>query len=212
LTPRYHPDDALLLDYATGALKGGRRLVLAGHLGACPKCRRIVEEAEAMGGALLQALSPVPMERDALSRALARIERPPPPEVSSLAPPADWIDVPGEVLRAAKQRGRWAAPGVWVAPIFRGPGKARTYLLGVGPGMSVPRHTHRGSEMVCVLKGAYVDGEMLHGPGDFARNDETVDHRPRVTSDSECVCLVAADSALVARDWVGMLFQPFVGI
>jgi putative transcriptional regulator len=66
--------------------------------------------------------------------------------------------------------------------------------------------------MVCVLKGAYVDGKTLHQPGDFARSDETVDHRPRVTADGECVCLVAAESPLVARDWVGMLFQPFVGI
>jgi anti-sigma factor ChrR (cupin superfamily) len=66
--------------------------------------------------------------------------------------------------------------------------------------------------MVCVLKGAYADGEALHGPGDFAVNDEAVDHRPTVAVDGECVCLICADGALVARDWVGRLFQPLVGI
>jgi anti-sigma factor ChrR (cupin superfamily) len=66
--------------------------------------------------------------------------------------------------------------------------------------------------MICVVKGAYRDGDSLHGPGDFAWNDETVEHRPRSTEDGECVCLISAEGALVARDWVGRIFQPFVGI
>jgi putative transcriptional regulator len=78
--------------------------------------------------------------------------------------------------------------------------------------MSVPRHSHRGRELVCVLKGAYRDGETLHRPGDFACSDEAVDHRPQITTDGECVCLVAAEGPLVPRDWVGRLFQPIVGI
>jgi anti-sigma factor ChrR (cupin superfamily) len=32
------------------------------------------------------------------------------------------------------------------------------------------------------------------------------------TSQGECVCLVAADGALVPLDWVGRLFQPLVRI
>jgi putative transcriptional regulator len=99
-----------------------------------------------------------------------------------------------------------------VARVTKGPGRARSYLLGVAAGMSVPRHTHRGSELVCVLKGAYLDGDGVHRPGDFACNDEAVDHRPVITGDGECVCLVAADEPLVPRDWVGRLFQPLVGI
>jgi putative transcriptional regulator len=66
--------------------------------------------------------------------------------------------------------------------------------------------------MVCVLKGAYRDGDVLYGPGDFASNDETVEHQPRITADGECVCLISAEGALVPRDWVGRFFQPFVGI
>jgi putative transcriptional regulator len=78
--------------------------------------------------------------------------------------------------------------------------------------MGVPRHTHRGAEMICVLKGAYHDGRALHGPGDFAWNDETVEHQPRSTVDGECICLISAEGALVPRDWVGRIFQPLVGI
>ena len=211
MRPQHHPDATLLLDYGTGALDRNARLVVSGHLGVCEHCRRIVAETEAVGGALLAALPPATLQPDALARALARIERPTP--LPALPPPpSDWIVVPPAVTEAARDRRRWAAPGVWVATVARGPGKSRSYLLGIAAGMGVPRHTHRGAEMICVLKGAYRDGEVLHGPGDFARNDETVEHQPRITADGECVCLIAAEGALVPRDWVGRFFQPLVGI
>jgi putative transcriptional regulator len=78
--------------------------------------------------------------------------------------------------------------------------------------MSVPRHTHAGSELVCVVKGAYVDRGVTHTLADLAENDDSVEHTPTVTRDGECICLIAVDNALIARDWVGRLFQPFVGI
>ena len=212
MSPAHHPDEGLLVDYATGALEAGARLVIGGHLGACPACRRTVAQAEAVGGALLSSLPPVAMSPDALALALGRIERPAPAEAPPPEGPADWIAIPPEAASAAVKRRRWAAPGVWVAPISHGPGGARSYLLRVAAGMSVPRHTHRGAEMILVLKGAYADGDARHGPGDFAVNDESVDHQPRITGDGECVCLIAAEDALVPRDWVGRLFQPFVGI
>ena len=211
MRPQHHPAATLLVDYATGALDRNARLVVAGHLGVCESCRRGVAETEEAGGALLAALPPARLQPDSLAITLARIERP--PTVAIIAePPSDWIAVPSEVIEAARDRRRWAAPGVWVAPVARGPGNARSYLLGIAAGMGVPRHTHRGAEMICVLKGAYRDGDALHGPGDFACNDETVEHQPRITADAECVCLVAAEGALVPRDWVGRLFQPLVGI
>ena len=212
MTPVHHPDEGLLIDYAAGTLEAGAHLVIGGHLGACPACRATVEETEAVGGALLSALRPAALSADALALALARIERPAPAAAAPPKAPDDWIDIAPEALRAAAKRRRWAAPGVWVAPVTQGPGGARSYLLGVAAGMSVPRHTHRGSEMILVLKGAYADGDTRHGPGDFAINDDSVDHQPRTTEDGECVCLIAAEAALVPRDWVGRLFQPFVGI
>jgi putative transcriptional regulator len=210
MTPRHHPADDLLLRYATGAASGGERLVLAAHLGVCGQCQRAVAEAEAVGGALLAALPPAELHPDALALALARIERP--HRIAAPRPrPVGWIPAPDPVLGAVSRR-RWAAPGVWVASVTRGPGGARAYVLGVAAGMSVPRHTHRGEEMVCVLKGSYLDGDTLHGPGDFAFSNEAIDHKPRITEHGECVCIIAAEDALVARDWVGRLFQPFVGI
>lgn len=212
MSPRHHPIEELLLDYATGALNPAGRDVIACHLGACPTCDRTVASVENVGGLLLSNLPDAKLHGDALGLALARIERNGPSRTFSLPARPDWIAVPYQVLQAAQERRRWAAPGVWVATVATESNGARTYLLGVGAGMSVPLHTHRGSEMICVLRGAYLDGETLHGPGDFACNDESVRHRPVITADGDCVCLVSADDALVPLDWVGRLFQPLVGI
>ena len=103
---------------------------------------------------------------------------------------------------------------MWVAHVTgpRRRGGARSYLLGVGPGIAVPLHTHRGSEFVCVVKGAYKDRGRIYRPGDFAENDESVEHQPRVTAGGECVCLIAADDLLVPRSVAARLLQPLVGI
>ena len=210
--PRHHPSDAMLVDLARGALQSGRALVVQAHLGACRECRASVRVMEAVGGVLLDSQEPAILAPDALERALASLDRAearqaPPPE-----PRGDWIKVPTEVTLAAGRK-RWAAPGVWVANVTGRSGSGpRSYLLRVGAGMAVPRHTHKGEEFICVLKGAFEDRGVIYGPGDFAESDESVEHRPQVTRDGECVCLAAADNGLVPRDLVGWLFQPFVSI
>ena len=212
--PTHHPSDETLLDFARGALSPGRSLVLRAHLGVCAECRANVRLAEAVGGALVSELAPAELAPDALAQALARIERPPPPLAAPIIPtPDNWIRVPTDVLIAAARRKRWAAPGVWVAPVMRDRRTGeRSYLLGIGRGIAVPKHTHKGVEMICVLTGAYDDRGEMHHPGDFAENGEAVEHKPRVTMDGECVCLIAADNALVARDLLGWIMQPLVRI
>ncbi len=212
MSVRHHPSHDLLVDYATGALRADRALVVSTHLRACPVCAGEVALAEAVGGALLASLPPARMAEDALERALAGIERPSPEAPPPASRPPGWIEIPADVVEAVRRRRRWAAPGVWVAPVVGGSRGPRSYLLRVGAGMGVPRHTHLGREMVCVLKGAFTDRGETYGPGDFVESDEEVDHRPQVTGEGECVCLVAVDASLVARDWVGRLFQPLVRI
>jgi putative transcriptional regulator len=211
--PTRHPSDDLLFDLARGALAPGPALVVATHLSACPACRAAVRLAEAVGGALIDALEPAALAPDALAKALARLDQPPPPPAAAQRPPDAWIRVPPEVIAAARRNRRWAAPGVWVATVTRDRNSgARSYLLGIGPGIAVPRHTHRGTELVCVLKGAFHDRGETYGPGDFAESDEAVEHRPQVTDDGECVCFAATDHALVPRDLIGRLMQPLVRI
>lgn len=218
---KHHPSEALLIDYASGAMGPAQALVLAAHVHACAHCRSQVEAAEAMGGALLESLPDAGLSPGALDRALERIEQPAPepaPLVRAPVPqPADWIRVPAEVLEAARHK-RWVAPGVWVAPIYadeRGrPRKGQTlaYLLRVGAGMRMPEHTHNGCELTLILKGAFADGDQVFRPGDVAETDDDVQHSPHIAGDGECVCLVACDNPLVVKDWLGRIVQNYAGI
>lgn len=212
MNPSHHPSEALLIDYSAGSLDAASELVIGAHVGSCAACARDVSLLDKVGGALLDDLPPAPTALDALATALARIERPAPVASPGAAQRTDWIRVPSAVLEAATKRRRWAAPGVWIAPVTGDRRGKRAYLLRIAKGMSVPRHTHRGDEMVVVLKGVYVDGGVSHHPGDFAENAVELVHKPEATMDGECICLIAADGALVPRDWGGRLFQPFVGI
>jgi putative transcriptional regulator len=211
MSPLHHPCDARLVDYAAGSLAHGQRLVLASHLFACPECAAKISLVEAVGGALLEALPPAAMREDALDLIMARIERPEPSAAPVVEAPAGWINVPPEVVLAARRATRRVAPGVWTASVAQGPGRSRTYLLGLKPGRGVPHHVHRGAEMVCVIKGAFADGEVVHRAGDFAESDEAVRHHPTVVGDEECVCLIATDRSIVGLDWLGRILIPLMG-
>lgn len=211
MTPRHHPSDALLVDYAAGALTTGPRLVVASHLNACPHCARGLALAEAVGGVVLSDLPPAEMRPDALDLALARIERPESPPAASAGLPQDWIKVPAEVLASLRARGRRSAFGAWISPVTKGPGRARTYLIGMAPGRGVARHTHAGYELTCVLKGSFIDGGIVYGPGDFTEHDGDMTHAPQAT-DEDCVCLMATEAPLVPSDWVGRLVFPLLGV
>jgi putative transcriptional regulator len=215
-TIKHHPSDALLVDYASGAMGPAQTMVIAAHVHACPRCRDQVTAAEAMGGALLDSLPDAGLSAGALDRALARLElSAPEPSPTAWAPapqPADWIKVPTEVAVAATRK-RWLAPGVWMAPVDAGTsGGPLSYLLRVGARLRMPVHTHRGSELTLVLKGAFRDGRDTFGAGDLAEADDSVEHSPAILGREECVCLVACDNRLVVKEWLGKVVQTYAGI
>lgn len=211
MSPRHHPSDDLLVDYAAGGLAHGPRLVIASHLGACAACSAAVRLAESVGGVMLEDLPGTALDPDALARALAQIDRPVPVATEGPTAPADWIKVPADVLAALNGPGRRGAFGAWVSTVSKDPGTGRTYLIGMAKGRGVARHTHSGREMTCVLKGSFVDDGVVYGPGDFTEHDGSVLHAPQATLDEDCVCLLAATSRLTPVDWVGRIAFPILG-
>ena len=86
---RHHPSEATLVAYAAGTLAEALAVVVATHIGGCAACRRSVLILEAAGGALLDALPPVPLGDDALNRLLSRVDEPapaPPPILNPALP------------------------------------------------------------------------------------------------------------------------------
>lgn len=214
MSPRYHPSEALLSACAAGTLRPGAALTVRAHLAQCPACQVEMGFFESLGGALLEAETAAEMASDALARALAALDAPkapPPSRVRGRSP--DAAALPESLSGLSFGRRKWIAPGVWVTPIATdGRSRELVYLLRIGAGMVLPRHTHAGCEFTVVLEGSFSDADGRYGPGDFIATDEQVEHSPVVARDGHCICLASTDAPLVIRDFVGRLFQPLAGI
>lgn len=196
MNPRHHPSNDILAAYAAGALEPGFGLVLGAHLEACPVCRAHVAGLETCSGASLATLPEAEIAPDALARVMARLDT---------QDHAARDDRPFLERLPLKQR-KWAAPGIWVAPVDtpHDP-KNRVYVLSAAPGARAALHEHAGEEFCAVLKGGYRDKFGLFTAGDFAAADGSAQHEPIVDGDDACVCLFATEGRLRPHGLVGKI-------
>ena len=213
-TPSRHPAEDLIAGCAAGALRPGAALVVRAHLALCATCRVEFELFESMGGALLEAEPAAELSPHCLDRALAALDRPiHTPQAARRRRSHDAAVLPAALAGLSVGRRRWLAPGVRMTPIDTDRrSRELVYLLRIGPGMVLPKHTHRGREFTCVLHGGFSDADGRYELGDFIATDETVEHAPVVDEGDACVCLASTDAPLVMRGLVGRLFQTVVRI
>jgi len=212
MTIEHHPEEALLAAYAAGVLDLGQRVALATHLRGCPRCRAWVRTMERIGGKLVEDSAPAEMSGDAIERALAHLDKPPPPVPPR---PAETADAPRElpnfVRRYAFGAWRFVAPRVRMRPIhLPDPSPTRVFLLKSAPNTRLLGHEHTALEMTCVLQGGFSHSGGHYRPGDFDLGDETVTHELHVDEGEDCVCLVAMQGDLRWRGFWGLLARPFV--
>jgi putative transcriptional regulator len=201
MSPRHHPTEEFLLQYASGEATEPFALLVAAHVNSCAACRAAVAQAEALGGVLLDEIvvassSPKDLE-DGVAAALARAERM--GDSSSrrpdrrLAPPlGDYVPDFDSV------RWRSLGPGIQHSVLAKDRFGAVARLLRIAPGRSVFEHGHRGSEMTLVLAGSYRSADIRFQPGDVECADG--------------ICLAVTDAPLRFRNALGRLMQPFIRI
>lgn len=196
--PKHHPTDAILADYASGALRPAFAVVVSAHLEGCAHCRDGLRGLEALGGALIADLPESEMSGEALGRVMAGIERPVETAVETPArPAAERIPFGREV---------WIGPGMGLRKA-RMPGGDLLYQLRLPAGLGTVPHGHQGTEYTVVLKGAFMDGEARFGPGDFAEMSEGVTHEPHVAPESECICLIVSEKPMRVTNLLGRFVQ-----
>ena len=215
MTTTHHPAADTLAAYAGGWLDAGRRLVIAAHIELCPSCQRWQAAFERVGGAMLEQTPPVAMRADALQQALARLDavEPAPARHPAQSTQAvlDLPMLPDVVKSHPIGPWSWIGRGIHHRPVtLPEAGGARVFMLKVGPGIQLPKHTHTGTEMTLVLSGAFSHAGGRFGPGDIEEADDTVDHVPVVEAGEACVCLVAMEGQLRLLGPFGRLLQPLV--
>lgn len=202
MTPTHHPSEAILADYAGGALRPAFAAVVAAHLETCPRCRAHAAALEAAGGELLGALPPSPLADEALDRVMAGIER----------PLADTPEKRATTARIPFGRELWIGPGMGLRKADLAGGDL-LYLLRLPGGLRTIPHGHEGIEYTAVLKGAFDDGLAVFAAGDFGEMvADDVEHKPSVLPGGECVCLIASERPMRVRTFFGHLVHRLTGV
>ncbi|ARP82864.1 hypothetical protein CAL12_19960 [Bordetella genomosp. 8] len=240
MKPQHHLDDATLVSYSAGALPEALSVAVGAHLEMCPHCRARLRQADAVGGALLEARAGEgsPDEAASLLKPQARAAMLQRLDADGSGMPA----VAGHVVAgqvagmgayaAAPAQGdedclpaalrpyfgtrysglqwRFLAPGVRMAKARVSQG--RLFLLMLSPGVRMPEHGHGSAELSLVLRGAYEDRFGIFRAGDIADLDCDVEHQPIVTDEGICITLGATDAPIRFKSWGLRLLQPWFGM
>ena len=210
----HHLTDSLLMAYASGNLSEGFSLVVATHISLCDECRARLHSFEAVGGSLLSEET-AEVQSGSLEATLALIERglgasdSPTRTLPSAIFPAplqayvggdldnvDWRNVGGGVKQAILETDQ----------------DTSVRLLSIPGGAAMPDHSHNGTELTLVLKGAFKDEDDRFARGDIeVANDET-HHTPIAEEGEVCICLAATEGPLKFSGWLPRIAQPFLKI
>jgi putative transcriptional regulator len=230
--PFHHVPDEELLDHVTGRQGEAVGLAIACHLTLCARCREEARRLEGIGGALLDAASPARMSAGALEAAMARLDAAPLASEDAPGSGATWPD--GERLGVPRGVGALLAPRLpdgptrwrYIAPGIRGVNVTLTEAPGAGatdagapgeigtvrvvrlrPGLVIPEHGHRTTELTLVLTGALVDVVGRFAPGDLSIRKPGDTHIQRVEAGGECLALVINGDGLIPMTPLGHLIR-----
>jgi len=211
----HHVGEDLLVAYAAGALAEGWSLAVATHLSLCPDCRATLATAEAMGGAMIDALPAEPVSAESWEAVKARLSNPLAPVEQRRAEPAHVFPKPLRDYIGSDLDGvRWRMLGKGAAQVRIRTGEKETQvrLLRIPAGQPVPEHSHGGRELTVVLSGAFTDGDTVFARGDIEDADGSITHTPTATPEADCICLAVTDAPLRFSSWLVRLVQPVLGI
>jgi putative transcriptional regulator len=209
----HHPDEVLLIAYASGTADEATSLVVATHLHFCADCRVDVGQLETIGGSLLEELAPRQLAAGALEAMLGRLDQVAPYERPRRTPSCDGTP---SVLRSylggdlRDVRWRRMGPHLSYAPLFRrGPVAAR--LLRGTPGAQSGTHSHRGAEYTLVLQGGYTDETGSYAPGDLQVMGAGQRHNPVADSGEDCINLAVTTGRLKFDSLIQRIAAPLFG-
>ncbi|MBX9589200.1 MAG: ChrR family anti-sigma-E factor [Hyphomonadaceae bacterium] len=210
MTITHHLDAATLMSFAAGSLPSALAAVAAAHVAMCPHCRREVAMLERIGGTLISALAPAQLDHSQPAMPqTTRAASPTPVAAAAGEIPTPLAPLIGGSLDAVAWR--WIGPGLRHRRLpLRGEGSLQ--LIKASPGASVPEHTHGGSEITLVLRGALSDSSGRYGPGDVADVDGDIEHTPVADPEAGCICVIATEAPTRFRGLIARLMQPWHGL
>ena len=205
--------DALLVDYAAGALSQPLEILIETHLAMNPESAKTMQMLMHLGGILLEECEPVSLSEDALDKVMSAIAEDEEPlqkvthsENSFLPRPiSDYIPD----LTCTKS---WRSAGIGIArhDVKFSQSDMRATIYRIQPSRAVPSHSHTGSEITLVLAGGFSDESGTFGPGDIAVQEAGEVHKPIADADGECIVFAVNEGDIRLAGPFGRVFSLLV--
>ena len=227
----YHPTIEMLTDYAAGSLPLTFSLAVATHLEQCSECQQQVRKLELLGANLFTKEAPnkhataelkqtffekLNAEEDAVTGIQDKvdIETPIQEQTNKPAVQLDAYQIPASLRQFVSSNYdelNWMrlSPAVKIATLCEEDG-VQVALTRIKAGSHIPTHTHAGEEITLVLEGAFSDEKGIYSCGDFVTRNAKHKHKPRVTKDSECICLTVLDAPIEFTGWLTRFLNPIM--
>jgi putative transcriptional regulator len=174
-----------------------------------PDSRAFVAALEGIAAGEVEHLAPAPLsDRGARLAAIFGSNDQPVLSRSQGTLPAPLMRLVGDDVGSLKWRHK--IPGVREYRISE-TGRGDASLLWVKGGRRMPSHTHEGSEVTLVLKGAFCDTTGRYARGDIAIAEADLDHMPMTEEGEDCLCFVVTDAPLHLTGPVGRILDRFFG-
>ncbi|GAB2888845.1 ChrR family anti-sigma-E factor [Microbulbifer echini] len=220
---RHHPDENLLLEYASGSLARGPSLVVAAHVQMCADCRSHFHTLNNLGGSLLNGSPAQPLQANAFERLMQRINQTPDKvaEKGEDTPIGEQIDqdpvlehlprVLYQLLNRNPNR-HWKSltRNLQICRLKSGQNDYEVAFHRLRSGSGLPKHDHRGQEFALVLNGSFSDHRGIYGRGDFVLCEPGQVHKPIATQDMDCLCFSAVAAPVALTGISGLFLNPLI--
>ncbi|EKO3856607.1 cupin domain-containing protein [Vibrio harveyi] len=211
-----HPDNNLLVAYASGSIDAVSGLVVATHLENCSKCRAYVNQLEAaQANVVVDDISPeYDAEFDSMFNDIITAEPKPDSiiikDVAKVAVAGKDFKLPKTLSRFSDLVGEWKSYGgkVYSAQLDLGE-DARVNLMYISEDVRIPQHTHKGQESTLVLHGGFSDEDGHYEVGDMLVRDASVKHSPFTKPGEDCLCLTVLTEPMIFTQGVARIFNLF---
>jgi putative transcriptional regulator len=209
-----HPDTRLLNEFAAGCLPLAQSTCVSLHLNYCELCQRHSRQLQQLGAGLFQAQSPQPVDDALLDAVMSRLDEEPPLAYSRETGDGGYPGLVQRLMSGKYDELEWkrVTSSLQISRLRTGDPDNEFALYHIKAGGSIPKHTHRGTELTLVLDGSFSDEEGVYREGDFLMRDAEHVHTPTAAQTSDCVCIGVLDAPIRFTDWKYRVLNPFLSV
>lgn len=208
----HHPDSNTLAEFAASSLPAAQSVVVSAHLESCALCRQRLAQLEAVGGVMLEDMTPVDVDASVFDNVLLRLDEAQDDRAANdaNASPLSWSVK--QVRKGNLDQLQWkkVTRSLRIADLGDIDGAAEFSLYHIAEGGRIPQHNHSGTEMTLVLQGGFSDESGSYHAGDFITREAGDIHAPTALPGGDCICLAVLESPLRFTRWHHRWLSPLL--